>query len=524
MTKNGPSAARTVQLKGNKAPKLQTGRGAGLSLSVCLATLTLSCASASLAATTPSTTAPAATAPAATAPAAKTGPKTNAENFAAGAQGIVQYVDIENMMVHVSDLSLQEKGEKHEFGMIMQPMQNTTKAAGELQRLWKTYQDKSRWRLQLGLNASITPLPMLPGLPNDHYAPACAFGLGFLTNDVQRGLYGAPVIKDMKDPAANIDWKKEWNLKDFKLPSGVTPKTHPNDLDLKWWGAPVDLIQFQSFPVREACPTSSRTLVDGTYPINWRAAYRSEVKTLLGVIPMQINQTEVAARINEGCNDVKKYYEEYLKGVLNVMKSLNGGMVWSDTKEILTSGGQKMALYQVATTNLTGTALPELQKLVSQTGDPAAAAYLAGLNPSLAGGQKDKPAGAAKFEDLKRALPVTNPLEQTRIGYANIFQIWADFDVVRDPKAITLHTVGTTCGLFWCSPDAVGIPVPGPNVAIGPGVCQQIGGMTWPPSTNLGQVVHAVPRFHFRWVSVPEGHMIPDVKGDPLGLPTGFKL
>jgi hypothetical protein len=124
--------------------------------------------------------------------------------------------------------------------------------------------------------------------------------------------------------------------------------------------------------------------------------------------------------------------------------------------------------------------------------------------------------GLWRFEELKRAFPVTNPLLQRLFGYSSFFAAWSQFDVtfIPDPTAdwanpgeFALAAISRLIG-FWHLPLRINIVFYPPWVEVTPDIPRY---MLLPPYF----LPFAGERIYWGWFNVPEGYPIPLVKGKP---------
>jgi len=124
--------------------------------------------------------------------------------------------------------------------------------------------------------------------------------------------------------------------------------------------------------------------------------------------------------------------------------------------------------------------------------------------------------GLWRFEELKRAFPVTNPTLQRLFGYSSFFAAWSQFDVtlIPDPTAdwanlgeFALAAISRLVG-FWHLPLRIEIVFRPPWVVVVPDIPRY---MLLPPYF----LPFSGERIYWGWFNVPEGYPIPLVKGKP---------
>lgn len=130
--------------------------------------------------------------------------------------------------------------------------------------------------------------------------------------------------------------------------------------------------------------------------------------------------------------------------------------------------------------------------------------------------------GFWKLEQLKRYFPPSHPLIQEVFGYASFFQVYNQLTVstVPDPTArwapgeYALAQVQRMLG-YWFVPFKLRIVAHDPWVIPTPDLPRMR-----PVAPYL--LPYTLERTHYSWVSVPEGYLIPRVKGLPGASVTGF--
>jgi hypothetical protein len=124
--------------------------------------------------------------------------------------------------------------------------------------------------------------------------------------------------------------------------------------------------------------------------------------------------------------------------------------------------------------------------------------------------------GLWRFEELKRAFPVTNPILQRLFGYSSFFAAWSQFDVTlipdltadwANPGEFALAAISRLVG-FWHVPLRINIVFYPPWVVVTPDIPRY---MLLPPYF----LPFAGERIYWGWFNVPEGYPIPLVKGKP---------
>lgn len=389
--------------------------------------------------------------------------------------------------------------------------------AADLQRLWREFQDRSLYRMKIGIQKS--GLGPWMDAPQNMWVSTCFA-------DVVTGVKGIAGVSDHRSTIGPVNVLVPPNTTDVDPPSGMG--FQEEDARLEDSDSYLSRM-FPKVPPSAYCDNApSRLLMDDIYFLDWTALFSpAEVQCLYGVcltiraVPI-VNWEEVRRRVQDACNHaVDTYYPQYVKAVLETLaKRMPFAINWGFTAQ--TAGKTGVLMQPVAATVdevdggrfqkvLDGSdprLLPYLTLLASQV--KADAKFATPLENSL-----PKTPGVRQLEQHKRWLPPLTPFLQENSGMTTLFQVWFELDTVLEDRPLSFMTYRR-----WCNSippfGATCTVTPEFNLAGNPVLTPA--GCTMPSGQGLGLSTFMLPRAKFRFITVPEGYAIPGVVGHPTPL------
>lgn len=414
--------------------------------------------------------------------------------------------------------------------------------ARDLRRAWQRFEERYWWRVQTALNQPSFPLiycmmgvdmgPLEPPLPKIHV-------------EAQEELF--PQNYSLPLPSRSAASKGQHRLDDYvKLGPQVPKEDFCDDLqvdlfpmiippfcielgDLKWCteGYPDKPLWFNEDRARQYVEAAIQHSFSKYFP-----EYQLEV--LQRLLPkIDLGNGSVWAPLN---------WEAHLSGqgaILAAVANINPFSIPQSLQEIVNlindarfSDGlldtlrlpyYSRSLFSLLKVAPFGDTVSQLCRIIMGCAEGVLEQALrtAGATADLSGLQKPFAPGFWQLEQLKRYFPPSHPIIQEVFGYASFFQIYNKFEVgsIPDPNAewkdfgeYTIAQGLRTLG-YWFVPLRLRTEMNSfpPTVIILPDTPR----MHLVPPYILP---YAVERTHYSWVSVPEGYLIPRVKGLP-GLP-----
>jgi len=439
--------------------------------------------------------------------------------------------------------------------------------ARELAYAWQKFQDRSRFAISSSVNGGMLNLPSLVPLlmpPYNNYSTACLLSpVGDVSTSVAQSLFGIEYLKpgELTKPKSGVPQAPDpltsssagsFLTPDLKLPGKVAWKNVPDNVNL------ASHLPLHQIPVTQhdlwCNKKPSAYLADNLLDIGLpHEVYSPGIMacTPFGCLtdgsyprPRRIDWNEVKRRQQLACNEViKPAAKTYYKEVAAAIAKVPGGLLWSNRLD------DYVGLYTVPVNHLpisveeakkTGTDLIDqikntempdallapnpsgglldyynITKVAAHFGLPLSdSKSLGGTKLSTYNGKRDQ-VGVNKLEETKRTFPQLDINSQAEIGAASLFQVWAKPETVLDSKIQVFNFKSA------CIPVLGACPFPTPNyqlpindMIITPASCTVL-------PTRLGTTTFAMLRYHYRWVSVPEGYAVPDISGTPVGMVSG---
>lgn len=405
-----------------------------------------------------------------------------------------------------------------------------------MEKAWQEFQERTYWRVTVEVNKALAPVPLPPQAPWSNAFAQCTLPIGEAAASVLRGNnYINPAL-----PSPKISVPTDGLMSDVKLPGGLKPALVANNLS----------VPFKLYPQVKTgayCPGVTPEIIpDNVYPFVPTSIYQPsrQVNTPLGSftvgkfpLPMSMNWPQVRTRAQNACNAaVRTYYPEYIKAVATeIAKTMPLGLAWDVTPatpgkmsgvmlapvmdntyaEIGAIGtAAKAGLRKPAITKFKHIA--QIKDVALKTNDPRALTYFTKLGNSTPNATGTLRPGIKTLEDPKRFLPVLTLEEQGVTGIASLYQVWHQFDFVNELRPVTYWSYASVCAVTACAP-TIAFPNPIQNMVITPAGCAVA---STPGGT--GTITYNLPRYHYRWVNVPETGAIPDVQGDPVQAAGGY--
>ena len=397
-------------------------------------------------------------------------------------------------------------------------LERSEQLAGVMQYEWQRFQDRLHWHIVQSVNRSLLPIA-IGAPPHDLSSLNCVTEVAAdLSISIAQGLSGQGWLEDKAARAA------------LTIPPGSAQYV-PQGLSyavaddrVKLTPNPFPRVQRSNY-----CPdTPTEYFPDNADFYTGLGVYVPNFETCLAGAcvrgssfpkPFLIHRDKLKSRMLEACNSrVKTYWDEYQKSVLRAVKktlpralSWDGFYSWHGR-----SSGVVLAPVAGKVSNRKA-----VQEIAQKVRDPLLRPYLEQFNKNLEKGfvtpssyGRDSP-GLSPLEEVKRWLLGGTIREMEASGYANMFQSWRSLDTVLDPRPLVYWATYTHCDLTpqgpVCSTPAV--PVDLPDLLVSSSGCSARA------DRGAGTTTFTLPRFHFGWVSVPEGHTVPRIQGTARGGP-----
>lgn len=398
---------------------------------------------------------------------------------------------------------------------------------------WQTFQDRVHWKTIVAANNRIDPPLVLPAHAYEFYPTFCGIGsaIGQIDKNINQGIAG---VTDINNPKPNSDGIYDRDIDSVYKEAGIPDKynfdRHHNPLDYKWnsfslWpqGVPV------SAKEKICSGVGQRIDVDSLFTYTPMARYCLGVCLQPPGWPGPLfwwRWNTVRNRALQACNTAAKGdYIEYLRNVgQTLLQKMPLGLAWDASLPTPVPGSRGGVYFAPVGKGLDKWNFQQLTDMASDAGDLFAYPYF--FKPDATQvittdteRKKTGAAGAWKYEELKRWLTGGNQMEQHLFGFSNLFQVYQQTDTVLDtrPAFYYFHTVSCTGALWWYRCWVEAHPRALPNLVMYPGGCQFAPG-------EGGFIAYVMPRFHYRYVTVPEGLQIPWIQGKPAMVKDVLKL
>jgi len=416
----------------------------------------------------------------------------------------------------ISYAELLDTTAKQEWSVPFVALERSEQLAGVMQYEWQRFQDRLHWHMVQSVNRSLLPLP-LGAPPHDLNTLNCVTEVAAdLSISIAQGLSGQGWLENKAARAALTIPPGSAQY----VPQGLSYAI-PDD-GVKLTPNPFPRVQRSSY-----CPdTATEYFPDNADFYTGLGVYVPNFETCLAGAcvrgssfpqPFLLRRDKLKSRLLEACNaGVKSYWDEYQKNVLRaVKKTLPRALSWDGFSNWHgRSSGVVLAPVAGKASNR-----KVVQETAQKVRDPLLRPYLEqfGKNPEkgfvtpLSYGRNSP--GVTPLEEVKRWLLGGTIREMEASGYANFFQTWRTLDTVLDPRPLVYWATFTHCDLTpqgpVCSTPAV--PVDLPDVSVSSSGCSARA------DRGVGTTTFTLPRFHFGWVSVPEGHAVPRIQGTARG-------
>lgn len=383
---------------------------------------------------------------------------------------------------------------RFEWQVWIWPEEASRKAARELQRAWKRWQERTWWRAHVSVNSYIL------------YPVEC-----------WTGVWQGDRFSRLGVPPAQVSVREQDVPNNFRLPSGLAYREMDPKLTLEWsdfQAAGVPPYIRPAVPKQDFCDGLGWDF--GTFPVpGWRLVINGWVAFSTPNWPEPLNwRTHLdgyTRRLYQQAlgHAYGRYYTEYWGDVLSrALAWVPAALWWQGLRPWENSGVVLQPVVKITPEDLSRypDSLRERMKVIERvsTLDPRAVLYYG--QPTLPfptyrmgplGEGNWQPPGIERLEHFKRwweaGLPAHVIYEPERGGWATFFQAWNQWDWTWDrPVFYLASALETSC--WWWNCTTYPVPV----------------------AYLRGWMVHWLPRVHYGWVTVPEGYGIPRVQGDPL--------
>lgn len=460
--------------------------------------------------------------------------------------------------------------EKYAYQALIVPQNAARIAARQIDYAWQKFQDTSRWAISTRVNGGLLDIPSILPVPipmYQNYSTGClAYPVGDIATQLGHNLFSIDYLDagdnlkvDTGNPKSPQGWptseQGSYLTKDYKLPEKLEWKQVGDNVNLK---STMPIFQIPQVQHDTYCPQqASSYLTDNLLGFMPNDVYFPGIMTCTPIgcatddkwpFPRKIDWNEVKNRQKAACDEVikpaaKEYYKEIAKAVAHVP----GGLVWSErvddyvglytvpvqyipkdligyAKAWLTPADKLKQQAEDKKDDLDIQTVNLMKQTITNTEDKDATNVLRDYynqiitNPTGLPGTDIKQKGSStkdqvginKLEEVKRLFPVLDVRAQENMGFANLFQVWAKPEAVIDNK-IQLFNFKALCIPILAACLPMNIPQPINDMIVTPAGCQVL-------PTRFGTTTYVMPRYHYRWVTVPEGYAIPDVNGTPVGL------
>jgi len=391
-------------------------------------------------------------------------------------------------------------GKKFEYSVPFIPEQLSRNTAGDMQYEWQHYQDTLHWASSVGLNNSIAPAI---GTPHEIRLLNCDLQLpADVSIATVHGLTGTTWLKNTP-PAVQVSNPSPSG----KIPSGYAGGWKNDHIDLAHVLAPrVNRGDYCQYSSTSFWPDTGTVYVPGVRVCSFGCFQSPNYPN-----PISINWAVLRQRLQDVCTNASNAeYKTYQANITkSIAKNMPLAMHWDGVASLHGQRSGTTLAPVFAATNAKSVA--DLTK----NADPRFASYLTTLGKSSANGfpfpsgtYKPGAPGITELESVKRWLDPGNLLELEAYGYVPFFQTWQQLDNVTDWRTITYWASAVQCAWFSCW--SVPVPIPMPVTAVTAAGCTVAPTNGGPGITNITQY-----RYRYGWVSVPEGHDIPNVMNSP---------
>lgn len=455
-------------------------------------------------------------------------------------RGLLEAVDASGRVIVQSRAELRDQmadqtGKQVQYAISMSTDERSLAAANLIVQAWWKYQDQARWTMSIYANGAPLAIPNPANLPGQ-YASACVLGLG-------SSKWG-PFPK----AAVAITTQPQWVTPGYVKPSFVDYTVWNDKVDLP---SKLPIFQKAYTPSKENCPKEpTGKFQDDLLGILPDQFYLAGMK---GCVfpggpcaqtndypkPQKIDWNVMRRRQEQACGRIEELYKTYTKEVETARATLSptpgSGVWWSETnvqgnaskpadqkphayfwtapiQSMMRGIGEGLVAQRI--TQITALAPHALRYY--ENGAKAVGALTTGQAPRgnylEVTGRSDEP-GIVQLEEYKRFWPVAGAQQMSKSGYATFFQMWKSPETIVDNKR-QMYTFWPKCAVMYptspCDPGTSGLPTVQPiyDVSVLPG------GKCVVLPTRTGSMTYT-DQAHYRWVSVPEGYLIPDVKGTP---------
>lgn len=397
---------------------------------------------------------------------------------------------------------------------------------------WQTFQERAHWKVVANVNNRFDPPAVPPARAYEFYPTYCGVlsALGDLNKSIDQGING---IHDIDNPLPDSEKIYDKDINSVYKKAGIPDKynfdQHENPLTTKW--NPISLwpVGIPMTSSSKSCSGLSQNIsLDSLFVYIPMARYCMGVCLQLPGWPGPLTWTnwgEVQNRALQACRIAAKTdYMEYLQNsAKTILTKMPLGLAWDNSPPGVAIGSRSGVYFAPVSQGWDRWNLQQVQDMANDAGDLGAYPYFFRPNETPVVSldlerQKKGTAGAWRFEELKRWVKGGNLFEQQYFGFTNLFQVYQQTDLVFEQRPIFywFHTVSCSGALWWYRCWIEAHPRPIPNLFMYPGGCELAPG-------EGGFITYAMPRFHYRFTSVPEGFQIPWIQGKPTSIAEVFK-